>query len=415
MKNSRPAVITLIRNASEVLTMSNEDLGIMKDCSVLFDDRIIAIGEEKEISKIIDEKYLEYPVEVFDAKDRIVMPGFVDSHTHLIFAGSRESEFQMRLEGKKYLDILNAGGGIHSSVKNTKEASFTKLVELGRQRLNSMLKYGTTTVEAKSGYGLDLDTEINMLRAIKKLNTFHEIDLFPTFLGAHAIPKEYSGRSRDYLDMLLNDVLLKVKEEELAEFCDIFCEKGVFELEDSRYFLSKAKKMGFKLKMHADEIHPEGGAVLAAEIGAVSADHLGAISDEGIKALAHSNTVATLLPGTLFYLMSEKFAPARKIIDSGCKVALATDFNPGSCFCENMQFIISLAMLKMKMTPEESIYAATKGGAMALGLSDRGELSKGKLADILIVDAPNHLYFAHHIGVNQVIDVFKRGVRVENT
>jgi imidazolonepropionase len=409
MKNSKPTVLTIIKNASQILTMQDKSLGIIENSSILFDDKIIAIGNDEEISKIIDEKYREIPIEAYDASGCIVMPGFVDSHTHLIFAGSRESEFEMRLEGKKYLDILKSGGGIHSSVNSTRNAHYTELVELGRQRLNSMLSYGTTTVEAKSGYGLDKDTELNMLRAIKELNSFHEIDIFPTFLGAHAIPKEYEGNPREYLDFLIDEVLPIVKQENLAEFCDIFCEKGVFEVEDSRYFLGKAKEMGFSLKIHADEIYPEGGAELAVELGAISADHLGAISDNGIKSLANSDTTATLLPGTLFYLMSDKFAPARKMINEGCSVALATDFNPGSCFCENMQMILSLAMLKMKMTPKEAIYASTKGGAMALGLSDRGELSIGKLADILIINAPNYLYFAHKLGVNQVKRVYKRG------
>ena len=413
MKRSKPIVLTLIKNAYQILTMKDESLGIIKESSILFDDNIIAIGDDEKISSIIDEKYQEFPVEVYDASRCIVMPGFVDSHTHFIFSGSRENEFKMRLEGKKYLDILKAGGGIHSSVRSTREAGLTELIELGRQRLNTMIAYGTTTVEGKSGYGLNLDTELKMLRAIKELDSFHEVDVFPTFMGAHAIPEEYKGRNRDFLDYIIDKILPIVRDERLAEFCDIFCEKGVFELEDTEYFLSKAKKMGFKIKIHADEIYTEGGAELAARLGAVSADHLGAISDKGIESLSKSNTIATLLPGTLFYLMSESFAPARKMLDAGCKVALATDFNPGSCFCENMQMIISLAMLKMKMTPEESLFAATKVGAMALGLDDRGELSEGKLADIVIMDAPNYLYYAHHMGINQVKDVFKRGKRAK--
>ncbi|MDD2717007.1 MAG: imidazolonepropionase [Candidatus Wallbacteria bacterium] len=402
----------LIRNANQILTMSDLTLGVRSGVSLLCSDTIIALDQDSVIERLIYEKYRDQPVTVYDAAGCIVMPGFIDSHTHLVFAGSREHEFRMRLTGKTYLEILSAGGGILSSVEATRKAPEDLLLELAKNRLRIMLHYGTTTVEAKSGYGLDLETELKMLRVAKKLSRYQPVDLISTFLGAHALPREYSGNKDKFLSYLLSEVLPAVKSESLADYCDIFCEKGVFEIEETRAYLTQAQKMGFKLKMHADEIHDIGGARLAAELGAVSADHLGAVSDDGIAALCSSGTVAVLLPVTLFYLMSKAYAPARKILDAGVPVAIATDFNPGSSFCESMQTAITLSLLQMKLTPEEALFASTRGGAQALELTDRGEISIGKLSDLLVINADNYLHFAHHIGVNQVKAVFKRGALV---
>ncbi|MDD5089526.1 MAG: imidazolonepropionase [Candidatus Wallbacteria bacterium] len=406
--------LTLLKNASQILTMCDSSLGIVSDSGILFNDKIIAIEKEEELESIVNSKYPDFPVAVLDAGGGVVMPGFVDSHTHLIFAGSRENEFRMRLEGKKYLEILEAGGGIISTVRATREASSELLLELGRRRLDTMLRYGTTTVEAKSGYGLDLETEIKILRVIKHLDEIHPADVIPTFMGAHAIPPEYRGRKEEYLNFLIKRVLPEVAEAGLAVFCDIFCEKGVFEVDETRHYLEKAAESGFMLKMHADEIHDLGGAVLAGELSAVSADHLGAVGDNGISALKESGTVATLLPTTLFYLMSRTYAPARKLLNEGVTVAIASDFNPGSSFGESMQMAVTAALLNMQMTPEEVLRAATRNGAKALRLEDRGELATGKLADMLILDAPNYLYFAHHFGVNQVKCTIKRGQQYWN-
>lgn len=402
----------LLKNASQILTMQNRSISPVSGC-ILFDENIIAMDSEENLSRLISEKYRDLSVRVYDAAGMMVMPGFVDSHTHLVYAGSREKEFPMRLAGKPYLEILKSGGGIHSTVRETRKASSDLLTELGRQRLDVMLQHGTTTVEAKSGYGLDLETELKQLTVINRLDQIHEMDVIPTFMGAHALPKEFKGNSQGYLDFLLQEVMPEIRKNNLARFCDIFCEKGVFEPEETLLFMKKAREMGFELKMHADEIHDIGGASIAAVLGAVSADHLGAVSSAGIKKLRESGTVATLLPATLFYLMSKTYAPARELIDSGVTVAIASDFNPGSCFCESMQMAVTLSMLYMKMTPEEALLAATYGGAEALRLSDRGVLDIGKKADLIVINAPDYLYFAHHFGVNQVKAVFKNGILVQ--
>lgn len=398
--------MNLILNANQILTMDDNDIGLKKG-TILFDDKIIAIDTENNIQNIIKERYNNLPINIIDASNCIVTPGLIDSHTHTIFDGSRENEFEMRLKGKKYMEILKAGGGILSTVDATRKADSDALLELGRVRLNKMMEYGTTTVEIKSGYGLDKDTEIKILEVIKELDEFHELDIIPTFMGAHAISPGY--KSREYLDFLLSDVMPEIIDRRLAIFCDIFCEKGVFEIDDTKYFLERAKSMGFKIKLHADEIESLGGTQLGVSLGAISVDHLGAIDENGILALKNSNTVATLLPGTLFYLMIDKYAPARKLLDNGIDVSLATDFNPGSCFCESLQMIMTLGLLKMKMTPEEVLIAVTKNAAKALDLKDRGILREGFIADIVIWDAPNYKYLAHHFGVNQVKMVLKKG------
>jgi imidazolonepropionase len=336
-------------------------------------------------------------------------PGYVDSHTHLIFGGYRPEEFDMRLKGAAYMDIMKSGGGIANTVRMTEEASLAHLIATGADRLSKMLSMGITTVEAKSGYGLTLETELKQLKAVKALKRISPVTLVSTFLGAHAVPREYN--SADAFIAYLNETVLPVVNEEgLAEFVDVFCEANVFGLEDSRKHLEAAKAMGFKLKLHADEIVPLGGAELAASVGAVSADHLLHVSDTGIRALSKASVIATLLPATAFTLR-ESYAPARKLIDEGCMVALASDFNPGSCFTYAIPLIISLATLQMHMTIEEVLTALTLNAAAALGMADKiGSIEVGKHADLLLHAFPSYKFIAYHVGVNTVEYVIKNGI-----
>ncbi|WIF94887.1 imidazolonepropionase [Caminicella sporogenes] len=408
----------IIKNASELVTCSGfkakkgsemNNLHIIEDGAVVIEDGIIkAVGKTAQILDEIDEnKY-----EVIDASNKSVLPGFVDSHTHFIFGGYRAEEFNWRLSGMQYMEIMKKGGGIINSVRGTKEATREELIEEGLKRLNSMMTFGVTTVEGKSGYGLDYETEIKQLEVMKELNKIHPLDIVKTFLGAHAVPEEYKGRENEFIDFIIDRVLPEIKERNLAEFCDIFCEKNVFSVEQSRRLLSKAKEMGMKLKIHADEIVQLGGAELAAELGAVSADHLLQASDEGIKKLAEKDVVATLLPGTAFSL-KEDYARARYMIDSGCAVALATDFNPGSCFTESIPLIIALATLYMNMTTEEAITALTINGAAAVSRADEiGSIDVGKKGDIVIHEFPSYKYIPYHIGVSTVEKVIKNGILV---
>lgn len=346
-----------------------------------------------------------------DGKGKTVTPGLVDSHTHLVHGGSREHELSMKLKGAKYLDILEAGGGIHSTVKATKESSFHQLFGKAKKSLDIMLSFGVTTVEAKSGYGLeDFDTEIKQLEVAKKLNEDHHVDIVSTFMGAHAIPPKYKANPRAFIDIIIEEMIPQVADKQLAKFCDVFCEKGVFSVEESREILEAGIKYGLLPKIHADEIEPMGGAELAAEIGCVSADHLVAASEKGIKMMAEEEVIANLLPATSFNLQSGKFAQARRMIEEGVPVALSTDYNPGSCPTENMQLIMSFASIIMKMTPEEVITAATINGAASLKLEEEiGSLEAGKKADIVIFDAPNLDYIIYHFGINHTDTVIKGG------
>jgi len=304
---------------------------------------------------------------------------------------------------------MNRGGGIVSTVKSTKAATLSELVTSGKNRLDSMLKLGVTTVEGKSGYGLDLDTEIKQLKAMKEINKAHSMDVAVTFLGPHALPQEYKGKENEFIDFQIQEVLPKVVEENLAEFADIFCEKNVFDIEQSRRFLKKAKEMGLKLKIHADEIVQLGGAELAAELEAVSADHLLQVSEQGIDDMISKKVISTLLPSTAFCL-KEKYADGRKMIDKGCAVALATDLNPGSSFTNSIPLIISLAALYMNLSPEEIISALTINGAAALDRAATvGSIDPGKKADILILDYPSYKFLPYHVGVNIVKIVIKDG------
>jgi imidazolonepropionase len=404
---------TLIINIGQLLTMDGTDgpakgeqmktLSVIEHAAVgIKDGKIAFIGNTEEVKNFRADI-------VVDAKGKLVSPGLVDPHTHLVFGGSREHEMTLKQKGVPYLEILKNGGGILSTVKATRKASEEELFKKAKFHLNRMLTYGVTTVEAKSGYGLDEDTELKQLRVVKRLHEEHPIDLVSTFLGAHAIPPEYKNHPDEFLDNMLN-LLDVIQKEQLAEFVDIFCEKEVFSIEQSRRYLLAAKGKGFDVKIHADEIDPLGGTELAVELGAVSGDHLVGASDAGIQQLAASDTVAVLLPGTSFYLGKEKYARARKMIDEGAAVALSTDFNPGSSPTENLQLIMSLAALKLKMTPEEIWHAVTVNAAYAINRGEEaGRIAIERKADIVIWDAPNYAYIPYHYGVNHVNMVLKAG------
>ncbi|HES4421969.1 TPA: imidazolonepropionase [Streptococcus pyogenes] len=343
-------------------------------------------------------------------KGKIATPGIIDCHTHLVYGGSREHEFAKKLAGVSYLDILAQGGGILSTVRATRSASFDNLYQKSKRLLDYMLLHGVTTVEAKSGYGLDWETEKRQLDVVAALEKDHPIDLVSTFMAAHAIPEEYKGNPKAYLDVIIKDMLPVVKEENLAEFCDIFCEKNVFTADESRYLLSKAKEMGFKLRIHADEIASIGGVDVAAELSAVSAEHLMMITDDGIAKLIGAGVIGNLLPATTFSLMEDTYAPARKMIDAGMAITLSTDSNPGSCPTANMQFVMQLGCFMLRLTPIEVLNAVTINAAYSVNRQERvGSLTVGKEADIAIFDAPNIDYPFYFFATNLIHQVYKKG------
>ena len=399
----------LIKNANEILTLKGpirprkkeemNHLSIINNSSIAINKGIII-----DIGKNLNYKAKK----TIDAKEKTVMPGFVDPHTHLVFAGSREFELDWKLKGLTYMDILKKGGGIVYTVNETRRASVTDLLKQSRKRLDNMLLHGTTTCEAKTGYGLNTETELKILKINKKLDENHPVDIVSTFLGAHAVSKEY--KTDDYVNLVIDEMIPKIKN--YASFCDVFCEKGVFTIEQSRKILNAGKKHGLIPKIHADEIVDTQGAFLAAEIGAISADHLLMSNDDGLKQMAKKGVIGVMLPGTPFSLMMNKYAPARRIINLGVPIALATDLNP-NCWIENMQFIIQLACLNMKMTPAEAITAATYNAACAIGFDKKiGSLEVGKQADVIILDIPNYKFLSYFIGRNLVKNVIKKGIIV---
>jgi imidazolonepropionase len=405
----------IIQNAAEIVTCSGSaakrgremsDLNVIKDASLVIENGIItAIGPSATLSLRLDQSDFT----VIDASNKAILPGFVDSHTHIVFGGYRADEFCWRLRGDSYMDIMQRGGGINSTVKATRLATKKELIESATKRLNSALSFGVTTIEGKSGYGLDLATELKQLAVMEELRQTHPVAIVPTFLGAHAVPPEYKGRTDQFIAFLIDRVLPVVAERKLAEFCDIFCEQNVFTVEQARRLLTHAKRLGLKIKLHADEIVHTGGAELAVELGAISADHLLQASTEGIRQLANSATVATLLPGTAFSL-KEPYARGRFMIDQGCAVALATDLNPGSCFTESISLIIALATLYMNLTIEEAITAVTINGAAALSRQHQiGSLDIGKNGDVIILEFPSYTFIPYHIAVNSVEKVIKAG------
>jgi len=388
-----------------------QDVGLLeKACIASYKGKIIFLGEEK---KFKEEVRLEEDGTRIDGTGLVALPGFVDSHTHLPFAGTREEEFVLRLKGYSYQELAEQGLGIQTTVKATRQASKKDLLSLSLNRLDSMLLLGTTTAEAKSGYGLNLEDEIKQLETLEELQERHPIDIIPTFMGAHEIPEEYKSRKNEYIDLLIQKILPEVKDKNLAEFFDVFCEEGVFSLEETRKLVRAAKAMGFKIKIHADEFSSLGGAKLAAEEGATSADHLINITEEGIHELAKSQTAATLLPAVSVFLMYEKKAPARKLIEEGAIVALATDFNPGSSMTESMLFILQLAVLSLKMSIEEAINAATANASYALAKHEEvGSLEVGKKMDVVLWDVPNYPTLVYHLGINPLKHVIKNGTIV---
>ncbi|OBW53520.1 imidazolonepropionase [Solibacillus silvestris] len=409
----------LINNANEVLTMESDiklprrreqmsELGLKTEVSVLIEgDRIAMIAPLDEIKQ--EYPHLVGSAEVIDARGKIVMPGLVDCHTHLVHGGTREHELNMRLAGRSYMDIMNEGGGIHYTTTKTREASFDGLYNKTVQHLNEFLRHGVTTVEAKSGYGLDLENEIKQLYVVKKLQEEHAVDIVSTFMGAHAVPKEYKGNEDEFVKIIIEQMIPKVAELGLAEFNDVFCEKGVFTPAQSRLILEAGKAYGLTPKIHADEIEPYEGAELAAEVGAISAEHLLVASDEGIAAMAKAGTIAVLLPGTAFFLRAP-YARGRLMVDSGVPVAISTDFNPGSSPTISLPFIQNLACMNMGMTMEEVLCATTINAAHAIKRADEvGTLEKGKQADVLILDVPNYKQLQYFYGMNHTDTVIKAG------
>ncbi|MEJ2170358.1 MAG: imidazolonepropionase [Desulfobacterales bacterium] len=410
----------IIKNASELVTCSGfaakrgremGELHIIPDGAVIIKEGVIdGIGTTREVEAKLAQSGADLSgFDVIDAQNKAVLPGFVDSHTHFIFGGYRAEEFAWRLRGDSYMQIMQRGGGIVNTVKATRRADPNELLQAGIKRLDSMLSFGVTTVECKSGYGLDKDTEIKQLEVINHLDGIHYLDIVPTFLGAHAVPEDFKGREDEFIDFMIEEVMPLAAERRLAQYCDIFCEKNVFSVEQSRRYLSKAIEMGFKIKLHADEIIQLGGAELAAELKATSADHLLQASDEGIRQMAAAGVVATLLPGTAFSL-KEPYARGRFIIDSDCAVALATDFNPGSCFTESIPLIFALATLYMGITPQEAVSALTINAAAALDRADTiGSLDVGKQGDMVVLEYPSYKFIPYHIGVSTVEKVVKKG------
>ncbi|HEY4481565.1 MAG TPA: imidazolonepropionase [Candidatus Brocadiaceae bacterium] len=405
----------LVVNCKQLLTIAGaskkpktgkemDDLGIIEGGAVVISNGIIDdVGKTDYIRK----KYAANGITEIDATGKIVMPGFVDSHTHAVFGGSRVKEFVQRLHEKTYLEIMKEGGGVLSTVEATRNSSLAELVNKTRNHLDNMLIHGTTTVEIKSGYGLDFENELKILRVISTLKKEHPIEIVPTFLGAHVAPKEFQHNPAKYAEQVIG-MLSRFRG--YAKYCDVFCDKRAFSVTQSRKILLHASTIGYKIKIHAAEFKGTSGVELAAELHATSADHLDYVTDAGIKALIKGNVIGVLLPGVPFFLMTDKYAPATKMIDEGLAVAIATDFNPGSCPTENMTLILTLACLKMKMTPEQAINAATINGAHALEMADSiGSIEKRKKADIVILDVDDYNCLPYHFGVNHVDTVIKNG------
>lgn len=396
-------------NASQVVTCTTADEGAVRgDAGLAVEDgAITAIGPDAELERMHPDH------ERVDCGGGVVTPGFVDSHTHAVFGRWRADEYALRARGVPYMEIARQGGGINASVRDLRERTEDELVELSRPRLRSMLEQGTTTIEVKSGYGLRTEDELKMLRAIRRLDQEGPWDLVPTFLGAHEFPPEYGDNRDGYVDLVVEEMIPAVADEGLARFCDVFMEPGVFDADQSRRVLEAAQRHGITPKLHADELEPYGGAELAVTLDAASADHLARVSDTGIAALAASRTVATLLPATLFFLGRTSYAPARRLLDAGVTVALATDFNPGSAASPSMPMTMTIACSQMGMDPVETLYAATTAGARALRLDEHhGTLAPGAPADVVVWDAVDYRELPYRFGVSLARGVWKAGKRV---
>ncbi|TLS33836.1 imidazolonepropionase [Geobacillus thermoleovorans] len=413
VRRARQLVTLAGSSAAPLVKEKMSDLHIIENGSVWIEHgTIVAVGADDELARQFADRLAE--AEVIDAKGKTVTPGLVDPHTHLVYAGSREHEWTMRLGGATYMEIMNAGGGIHATTKATREASEEMLYEESKRRLDQFLLHGVTTVEAKSGYGLSLEHEIKQLEVAKRLDDTHPVDIVSTFLGAHAVPPEWKHDPDEYVRLVIDEMIPEVSRRGLAEFNDVFCERGVFTPDQARLILEAGKEHGLTPKIHADEIEPYGGAELAAEVGAISADHLLRASDEGLRRMAERGVIGVLLPGTAFFLMT-KAADARRLIDAGVPVALATDCNPGSSPTVSLPLVMSLACLHMGMTPAEAMAAATINAAHAIGRAHLvGSLEPGKKADLVIFNVPNYVQIMYYYGVNHVETVIKGGKVVVN-
>ena len=397
---------TKIINIATVSTWSSEKNKLVnyQDVEILIEDTTII-----QIDSTVGDAEVE-----IDADGALITPGFVDSHTHPIFSGNRAGEFGMRVAGKSYEKIASSGGGIISSIKGIRDASEDQLFEECLERVNFFLAHGTTTIEAKSGYGLTTEDELKSLRVIQRLNKVSKLDIIPTFMGAHAFPPEYEDNHDGYVDLICSEMIPAVAEGKLAEYCDVFCEKGYFSVIDCRKILETSMKYDLIPRLHADEFVDSGAAELAAEVGAVSADHLMAVSDAGIKAMAEKGVIATLLPGTTLFLGKNKYAPGRKMIDSGCEIALATDFNPGSCTLQSMPLIISLSNLYCGLTIEEAFKGATWNGAQALYRENElGAVCEGYKADLLFWEMGSIDELPYWMGSDRILNVMKKGKLLE--
>lgn len=403
----------IIRHASELLTLRGGEkpltreligaLGIIENASLAIKDgKIVDFGKDSDIAD-------EYEGRKIDAEGQLVMPGFVDAHTHLVFAGARENELSLKVRGLSYSEIAKRGGGIHKTVRMTREASKKELHEQAKTRLDEMLRHGTTTIEAKSGYGLNMEDEVKILEVIKELDEEHPIDIIPTFLGAHEIPKEHEDEPDEYIKKVIEEMIPEVAKRDLARYCDVFVEKGVFSIAQARRIFKSAKKHGLLPRVHADELSQLGGTELAAEVEATSASHLLYASREGLQRLAEQKIIGIYLPAACMALLSETFPNGREIINAGVPLALATDFNP-NCWLTNMQTVLMLAIYFMKLTPAETVTAATINAASSLGLDTKiGSIEEGKQADILLLDVPGHRWLGYKMGTNLVHTVIKEG------
>jgi imidazolonepropionase len=398
----RPASL-IVRHAAQLLTINDADLGIIEDGAVAVENGKVAwVGKSDDIP----QSAVRRP-QAIDATGCVVMPGFVDCHTHLVFGGYRDDEFEQRLQGRSYKEIAEAGGGILATVRKTRLAPESELLAAGRSRLREMLEWGTTTCEIKSGYGLDTDTELKLLRVIRQLAQDSVQTVVPTFLGAHSVPPELDKPA--YIRKLIDEMIPLVADEGLARFCDVFCEDFVFNSEESRQILEAGKRHGLTPKIHADEIEPSGGAETAARVGAVSAEHLLVPSDAGLRAMKEQGVIAVLLPGTSLFLKTRERAPVAKMRALGLVMALGSDFNPGSCTVLAMPMVVSLACLFYGMTIEEALIGATRNAAKALKLENQGGIRPGMAADLLVLDIPNYRHIAYRLGHNPVRTVVKDG------
>lgn len=406
----------LVINANQMCTLRGprrprvrdelRHLGTVPKAAVAMENgKIVAVGSTEELKNKVDRRF----VEILDASGMTILPGFVDPHTHALFYGSREDEFAMKVQGATYMEILRDGGGIQRTMVATRNATKQQLISTLNLRLSNMLRYGTTTVEVKSGYGLNTRDELKMLEVIKEVDRKHPVTVVPTFLGAHIVPPEFKDRADEYIDLMINEMLPKIEERKLAKYCDVFCDKDVFNTVQSKKLLVCAKEHGLAPKMHIDEIEDIGGVGVAVDVGATSVDHLIVTSAPNMKCLAEKGIIGTLLPGTPYVMMDDKHPNARALIEHGVPVALGSDMNP-NCWTESMQMVSSLACTQLRMTPEEVISASTINAAYAIGLGDKvGSIEVGKLGDLLLMDGPNYMHLPYRFGTNLVKVVIKSG------